>query len=242
MRQGGYLKPGPPDPARQGGALLEVPLRLVGSKRPELGGTEGYQRHSAHLFALSGLRGVRDFGGGKQPLRLLDHGREVTASLGQEQPQGDQLDLEAPAPVRRHRRHPPDRLRQILLRRLQGPPQQLVGGYQRGQLRIGGDHAGRESGQQLVRRGALPVQDKALHMVRQQPGGQAPVLRRLGVPDRLHREPMVREPAGGRAVQRKELTRRAAPQLQLQQVGEQLVVAEPEPPHIHRDHERAGLL
>ncbi len=134
------------------------------------------------------------------------------------------------------------RLRQILLRRLQGPPQHLAGGHHHGQLRIGGDRAGREPGQQPVRGGRPPAQDKALHMVRQQAGGQAPVLRRLGVPDRLHREPMVREPAGGRAMQGKELTRCAAPQLQLQQVGEQLVVAEPGPRRVHRHHERAGVL
>ena len=36
--------------------------------------------------------------------------------------------------------------------------------------------------------------------------------------------------------------RRAAPQLKLQEVGEQLVVAEPGPPRIQRDHEHAGLL
>ena len=73
-------------------------------------------------------------------------------------------------------------------------------------------------------------------------GGQGPVLRRLGVADRLDRVPVVREPPGGRGVQRGQFGRRGAAQLQLQQVGEQLVVAEPGPPRIQRDHERARLL
>jgi hypothetical protein len=62
------------------------------------------------------------------------------------------------------------------------------------------------------------------------------------VPDRLDRVPVVGEPAGGRGVQRGQFGRRAAAQLQLQEVGEQLVIAEPGPPRIQRDHERACLL
>ena len=53
---------------------------------------------------------------------------------------------------------------------------------------------------------------------------------------------MPREPGGRRGVQCGQFARRAAPQLQLQQVGEQLVVAEPRPPRIQRGHERVGLL
>jgi hypothetical protein len=79
-------------------------------------------------------------------------------------------------------------------------------------------------------------------LIRQQAGGQAPVLRRLSVPHRLDHVPVVRVPAGGGLVQGGQLGRRAAPQLQLQQVGEQLVVAEPGPPRIQRGHERVGLL
>jgi hypothetical protein len=46
----------------------------------------------------------------------------------------------------------------------------------------------------------------------------------------------------GGAMQRGKLARRAGPELKLQQFGEQLVVAEPGPARIQRDHERAGLL
>ncbi len=78
-------------------------------------------------------------------------------------------------------------------------------------------------------------------MIRQHAGSQGPVLRRLRVADRLDRVPVPRVPPGGRGVQRRQVGRRAAPQFQLQEVGEQLVVAEPGPPGVQREHERASL-
>ena len=87
-----------------------------------------------------------------------------------------------------------------------------------------------------------PSSAQAEPVIGQQPGGQAPVLRRLGVPDRLDRVPVPGEPSGGGADAARGARRRGTPQLQLQQVGEHLVVAEPGPPRIQRDHERAGLL
>ena len=49
-------------------------------------------------------------------------------------------------------------------------------------------------------------------------------------------------PAGGEPVQPRDLVRRLAAQLEPQQVGEQVVVAEPGARHVHRDDERVGLL
>ncbi len=79
-------------------------------------------------------------------------------------------------------------------------------------------------------------------MVGEQPGGEIPVPGGLGVPDRLHRVPVLREPVSGRPVQGRDLIRRGAAQLQLQQPGEHPVVAEPGPRPVQRDHERTGLL
>ena len=79
-------------------------------------------------------------------------------------------------------------------------------------------------------------------MARQHAGGQGPVLRRLGMADRLDRVAVVRVPSRGGGVQRGQFGRRAAPQFQLQQVGEQPVVAEPGTPRIQRNNERVGLL
>jgi hypothetical protein len=75
-----------------------------------------------------------------------------------------------------------------------------------------------------------------------QAGGQALVARRIGVPDRLDLITMVGVPLRGGAVQLRKLTWLTSSQLQLQQVGEQLVVAEPGSPHVNGGHERIGLL
>ena len=79
-------------------------------------------------------------------------------------------------------------------------------------------------------------------MIGEQPGGQLPVPRRLGVTDRLHWEPMADVPPGGHPVQLADLIRRRAAQLQLQQAGEQPMVAEAGPRRVQRHHERVRLL
>ncbi len=79
-------------------------------------------------------------------------------------------------------------------------------------------------------------------MIGEQPGGPLPVPRRLRVTDRLHREPVLREPPGRRLVQPGDLARRGAAQLQLQQVREQVMIADPGPRRVQRYHERVRLL
>ncbi len=93
-----------------------------------------------------------------------------------------------------------------------------------------------------MRGGAQRVEPEADPVVREHAGGQAPVPGRLGVADRLDQVPVSGVPPGSGGVQRGHVGRVAAPQLQLEQVGEQLVVAEPGPPRIGRDHERVRPL
>ena len=216
--------------------------RLLEPGRPVLGDAEVDQRQRAQVLAQAGLRRVRGLGHGLQPPRLLGHRRQVAALAGQQQPDHPEQHLHLPAPAGRHRRRSPLRQRQVPLRLLQRPLRQLIGRGQRRQLGIGRAGLGGEPGQQLVDGGGLPVQVQAGPVIGEQPGGQPPVPRRLGVPDRLHREPVPGEPPGGGPVQPGDLTRRGAPQLQLQQAGEQLVVAEPGPRRVQRHHERVRLL
>ncbi len=86
--------------------------------------------------------------------------------------------------------------------------------------------------------GGLPVQIQAGPPVGEQPPGQVPVLCDLGVPNRLHRVPVPGEPPRGGPVQPGDLVWLGAAQFQLQQVGEQVVVAEPGPARVQRHHER----
>ena len=93
-----------------------------------------------------------------------------------------------------------------------------------------------------MRGAGLPVQQQPRPVPGQQPHRHLPVPRRLRMPDRLHRESVVRQPPRGRPVQPGNLTRRGTPQLQPQKVSEQPVVAEPRPRRVQRHHERVGLL
>ena len=155
-------------------------------------------------------------------------------------------DLQASAPLRGHPPldsfGPPRCPRQVNLRLPRRSTGQFIEGRHRGKLRIGRHRAGRERHQELVRRGALPVEDKAEPLIGQQAGGQLPVLRGLGVPDRLDRVPVLFVPSGGEPMQGGELIRLAAQELEPEEVSEHLVVAEPGPAGVQRDHECAGPL
>jgi len=125
---------------------------------------------------------------------------------------------------------------------LQGSPDQIAGHLHGGELRAGRDDPAGEPGQQLDQSSAPPAEVEVEPVVRQQPGGHPPVLGGLGLADRLHWVPVLGQPGGGSAVQRGPLIRLGTAQLQLQQVREQPVIAEPRPARVQRDHERAGLL
>jgi hypothetical protein len=103
---------------------------------------------------------------------------------------------------------------------------EFVGRHQSGEFRIDGDIGGK-SGQQLAHGGRPAIQIEVDPVIGQQPGGQLPVPRRLGLPHPLDRVPVLGEPLGGRGMEPRRLMWCDPPQLGLQQVGEQLVVPEP---------------
>jgi hypothetical protein len=74
-----------PDPARQGDALLQMPLRVLEPAGPYLSNTEADERHRAQILARPEVRGIGSLRDGEQSLRLLDHDREVDEPPGQEQ-------------------------------------------------------------------------------------------------------------------------------------------------------------
>jgi hypothetical protein len=76
----------------------------------------------------------------------------------------------------------------------------------------------------------------------QQLGRQVPVFAQLGVADRLDCMAVLGVPARGEPVELRDLGRRVPPELEPKQIPEQVVVSKPGPCHVHRDHERAGLL
>ena len=171
--QASDLQIGPAELARQGDAVLEVPVGLLEATGPQLGDAEVDQRQRPQVPAQPEARWVGGPGGSQQPLRLLGHGREVPALPGQPHAHDGEYHLRALTPVRGHRFQSPGGESQVPFGILQGSPGQLVPGHLRGQLRIRRDHAGREPGQELVRGGAEPVEPEADPVVRQQAGGRA---------------------------------------------------------------------
>ena len=240
--EAGDLQVGPADLAGQGDAVLQVPVGLVEVRCPYLGDAEVDQRQRPQFLAKPWLRQVRRHRRGKQPPRLLGHGREVAALAVQAHADNAEHHLRAPAPFRGYQLKRPGGDGQVPFRCFQRSSGQLVPGHPRRKLGIRRDHAGGEAREELVRRGAEARQAQADPLVRKHAGGQRPVLRGLRVADRLDGVSVLRVPPGGGVVQPWQFGRGAPPQLKLQKVGEQLVVAEPGPPRVQRDDEGARLL
>ena len=211
MRKGGELEIRPPDPARQSHALLEVLVCVLETERPDFGDAEADQRQRSQVFPQAELRFVRRVDGGEQPVRRLSYRRQVPTLPGQVQLQNREHDLQASAPVHGYRRGPLDGQRKLPFCLLQRSPGQFGRRHHRGELRVGRGDAGREGGKELARGSGLPAEIKVHPVVRQQASGQAPVLRRLGVTDRLDGVPVPGIPSGGRGVQRGQFARLSMP-------------------------------
>ena len=88
----------------------------------------------------------------------------------------------------------------------------------------------------------VPVEHQAERAVGEQPGRVGPVTRCLGVPDGLDRLALLEEPRGGAAVQCRHGFGPCPAQLKAQEIGEEMVVAEPRAMGVERDDEGVGVL
>jgi len=161
----------------------------------------------------------------------------VAALPGQQQPDHPEQHLHPAAAPRRHRHRTLRRERQVPPGLLQRPPGQLIGRGQRGQLRIRRARLGGEPGQQRVHGRCLPAQVQAGPGVGEQPGGQPQSRAAWAWRTASTANPCPANHPAAAACSRSP-HRGGAPQLQLQQPGEQPVVAEPRPRRIQRHHER----
>ena len=240
--QAGELQVRPPDQARQSNALLQMPIRVREPERPDLGDTEADQRRGTQILAQPEVRGIGTLGESEHPMCLLGHDREIDETPGQEEPQHRQHDLHPSATLCGHGRQRAGGHGQVPPGIFQGSPDQITGHLHGGELGAGRDDPAGERGQQFDQRCSPPGEVEVEPVVRQQPGRRPPVPGGLRLADRLDRVPVLGQPPGGSAVQRGLLIRLGAAQFQLQQVREQLVVAEPRPARVQRHHERVGLL
>ena len=79
-----------------------MPLSVLEAKGPDLGDTKADERRGAQILAQPDLDGIGSLGEGEQPLRLIDHDREVVQAPGQEEPQPGEQDLKASPTVGGH--------------------------------------------------------------------------------------------------------------------------------------------
>ena len=185
---------------------------------------------------------VRGLDRREQPLRFVGHRRKVPPPPGEPQTQDGAHDLEVPEPVRGHgvgclggEGEPPFGL-------LQRTMIEVAGRQEEGEFRVSrGDGRG-EADEKFLHRADPPVEVQLDPVIREQAHGQVPVSRRLSVPHRLDRVSVRGVPAGGLAVQGEHLRGPGTPQLELEEIGEQAVIAEPVALRIDREHEGPGLL
>ena len=102
---------------------------------------------------------------------------------------------------------------------------------------VPGGHREGTPQQRAHRRGA-PVEDEREVVVDEQPRGMRPLAGCVLVTDGFDDVAVLLVPLGRGAVQRRDLRRRDAPQLEAQEVGEQVVVAEPRAGGVERRDER----
>ena len=147
----------PPDLARQGNALGQMPFGVFELMGPDLGDTKADERRGAQILAQPELRGIGGLQEGEQPLRLLGHGREVVQAPGQEEPQHREQNLKASPAVGEHRRQRTGGRGQVTCGVRQGSRDQVAGHLHGGELWTGRDGPAGEPGQQLDHGGARPL-------------------------------------------------------------------------------------
>jgi len=230
VRQASELQVRASDPPRQHDTLVQVPLCLLELARPHFWAVKSDQCQGAEVLAQTGLGAVVSLGYLLQSPCLSGHRGQIAALAGQQQPSDPQQQVRLGATAFGHRRHAPPGQAQKPLRSFHRSVSELIGCGHHDELGVGRTSLRGEPGEQLTDGSSPPVKTKTGPVISQQPRGHDPVLRRLRVPDRLYRVSVPSQPPGRYLVQRAHLARRGASQLEVQEVGEQLVEAKPGPP------------
>ena len=175
--------------------------------------------------------------------RLVDDGLDLAEAPGAQQHDRRERGPRAVAARRPARRAaPPARRRSAPSASPQRDSSQQVRGRDRRQLRVGPDAPRRQPGEQRAERLLLAVEQQVHPVAAEQLAGQVPVAGELRVPDRLDRVAVLGVPPGREPVQPGDRVGGAALELQPQQVGEQVVAAEPRARDVDGDDERVGVL
>ena len=169
-------------------------------------------------------------------------GVEVAVPARDREPQDAELHVEVPTSLVGHRRCQPFDDGEVRRRLLERPGFELDAREHRRQLGIAGRHLGRERGQQRAGRRSPAVEARLARLSKsscaacvQSPAACACRIASTTYPCSANQRAAAR--CSGR-----DLVGRGAAQLEPQQVGEQVVVAEPRSPRVERHDERVRRL
>ena len=235
------LDVGSSDPARELETLLQMSLGIVEAERPQLDGAQVHQGDGPGVVAEHDLLGGLGRRRVEQRLHLVEDRAEVASPACERHPGDPERDVEAVPAFVGHLGGTSLGEGEVRRRAVQRAVDQLVGGEGPRQLRVR-EGVLREGGKQGVHRRVLTVEREAEAVVGDQSGGMRPVRGSLRVPDRVGHQPVLLQPRGCAPVQLGYDARFGAAQLETQQVGEELVIAEPRPLGVDGDHEGVRLL
>ena len=102
-------------------------------------------------------------------------------------------------------------------------------------------HSARECAQERLDRLGMPVKYQTERVICKQPRRIHPIARRLQMSDRVNRLAVIGKPVRGQSVQPWDFSGRGSPQLQAQQLSEQLVVPKPGTFGVHGKDERVRV-
>ena len=242
--EAGHLEIRPADVAGEGGALQQVAFAVGQPQRPRLGDAEIQQRDApaGRCRARCRHRTGRSTGEARAwPARTR---RRSARAAGPDSSSSDAMAIRSRcwrSGVRRRGVRPgrrpggrPPRSRRSCARSAIACTRASSGKSVAG--------PGREGPQQRRHRPRLAVEGQAERVVGEQPGRLGPVTGRLQVPDGVGGLACSGEPAAASRCSAGISAGQRAAQFQPEQVGEQVVVAEPGPLGVERHHERVGVL
>ena len=218
----------PLDPARAAERVFEAPARVVRAARPQLRDAQVHERECPvisrhrHLFRVH--RGVER--GFETAQRVLG-AAQIAAPAGELELDDGQVHVEDAPSRAGNRRRQPARDLQPWSGLVQRPVQDAVDRERRREIGVPWMGVGREGSEQRVERLAPAGHRQREVVVDEQAPSRRPVTGGLVMADGFHHIALGFVPGGRGAVQRRNRRGRDASQLEAQQVGEQVVVAEP---------------
>ena len=220
--------------------VLEVAFGIVRATRPELDDAEVHQGRRArvvpeeHPVEAAGCRL-------EERADLGEHGRVVAATAREGEPGDGEVEPETCPPVGRDVLAMLLGQRDVRRRRPERMGGELLVGHERRELGLASSIR-RQGREEAVDRGSLPVERERQAVLREEAARVVPRLGSLGVADRLEHVAMGDVPLGGGEEKPGHVLGARAAELQPQEIGQQMVVAERRPRRIDRDDEDVLVL